>query len=179
MTAATLNVRARPGVTEDNPPVTTLRSGAGVTVHETRDIGGDTWHRIGENRWVLGRWVRLPAAARSPVAVAAAALPPQLPVGWVVTTTLNVRARPGVAADNPPVGQLVHNQAIRILEERTVAGVRWFRIGESQWVEGRNIGVARTKPRPASIGAASAGSASVWRSRPRSRTRATGRSMRR
>jgi len=52
------------------------------------------------------------------------------------------------------VGQVVHNQAIRILEERSVAGVRWFRIGEGQWVEGRYIGVARAKPRPASIGTA-------------------------
>ena len=34
-----------------------------------------------------------------------------------------------------------------------MAGVRWFRIAEGQWVEGRNIGVARIKPRPASIGA--------------------------
>ena len=157
VTATALNVRARPGVAADNPPVAVLRAGVAVTVYEARSIGGETWYRIGENRWVLGQWVRLLDAAQSvaaTVVMAEVTLPTRLPAGWVVTSTLNVRARPGVAADNPPVGQIVHNQAVPILEERSVSGVRWFRIAEGQWVEGRNIGVARVKPRPAGIGAA-------------------------
>jgi hypothetical protein len=152
VTATTLNVRARPGVAADNPPVITLPSGAEVTVSETRGLSGEDWYCIGESRWVLSRWVRLLPATRSTVATAAGELATQLPAGWVVPATLNVRARPGLAADNPPVGQLVHNQAVFILEERTLAGARWFRIGENQWIEGKNVGVARVKPRPARIG---------------------------
>ena len=154
VTATALNVRARPGVATDNPPVTVLRSGAAVTVYETRGVDGDTWYRIGEDRWTLGQWVQLLDAARSMVRMAAVTTPAMLPAGWVVANTLDVRSRPGVAIDNPPIGQLVHNQAVSILEQQSVAGVRWFRIAEGQWVEGRNIGVARIKPRPASIGAA-------------------------
>ena len=154
VTATALNVRARPGVAAGNPPVAVLRAGAEVTVYETRSIGAETWYRLGENRWVLGQWVRLAETTRSTAADPATALPAQLPLGWVVADSLPVRGRPGVAADNPPVGQLVHNQAVPILEQRSVAGVRWFRIGEGQWVEGRNIGVARAKARPASIGTA-------------------------
>jgi hypothetical protein len=148
-------VRARPGVAANNPPVAVLRAGAAVTVYETRSIAGESWYRIGENRWVLGQWVRLLDAVRAVATTGVmpeVTLPTHLPAGWVVTSTLNVRARPGVAADNPPVGQLVHNQAVAILEERSVSGVRWFRIADGQWVEGRNIGVARVKRRPAGIG---------------------------
>jgi hypothetical protein len=157
VTATALNVRARPGVAANNPPVAVLRSGVAVTVYETRSVGGEPWYRIGENRWVHGGYVRLLDAARSAAAalvMAEVALPTRLPAGWVGVSTLNVRTRPGVAADNPPVGQIFHNQAVPILDERSVSGVRWFRIGEAQWVEGRNIGVARVKPRPAGIGAA-------------------------
>ena len=159
VTATSLNVRARPGVAASNPPIGTLYSGAAVTVYAMGNVGGEIWYRIGENRWVLGKWVRLLEAARSTfemavVAPTATAASTQLPVGWVVADTLNVRARPGVGTDNPAVGQLAHNQAISILEERSLAGSRWFRIAEGQWIEGKNIGVARVKPRPASIGAA-------------------------
>ena len=145
VTATALNVRARPGAAANNPPVAVLRAGVAVTVYEARSIGGETWYRIGENRWVLGQWVRLLDASRSMAAAAVVpemTLPTRLPAGWVVTSTLNVRARPGVTTDNPPVGQISHNQAVPILEERSVSGVRWFRIAEGQWVEGRNIGVA-------------------------------------
>ena len=35
-----------------------------------------------------------------------------------------------------------------------MSGAKWYRIGDGQWVEATGIGVARLKPRPASIGAA-------------------------
>ncbi|MEJ5197990.1 MAG: L,D-transpeptidase family protein, partial [Anaerolineae bacterium] len=72
--------------------------------------------------------------------------------GFVVADALNVRARPGVADDNPPLYQVRHNQAVPVLEETTVAGSRWYRIGANQWVEGSWVGVARFKPRPSAIG---------------------------
>lgn len=153
VTATTLNVRARPGVAADNPPIGTLRAGTEVSIYETRTVDGTPWHRVGADQWVSGQWVRLLDAARSAPAAAAAASQWQLPVGWVVAASLDVRAQPGAAANNPPIGQVVHNQALPILEERSVGGVKWYRVGDGQWVEGQSVGVARPKPRPTSIGA--------------------------
>lgn len=151
VTAAALNVRARPGVAANNPPIGSLRAGAAVLVYETQNVNAETWYRIGEARWVSGQWVRLvDTGAQSPAAASSA---PQLPLGWVKASSLNVHARPGVAADNPASGQVSHYQRLPILEERSVAGVRWLRIGEGQWIDGRQVGVARARARPASIGA--------------------------
>jgi hypothetical protein len=152
-----LNVRGRPGVSADNPPVAQLTADAEVAIYEETQIGGVTWYRIGERRWVHGGWVRLVeqparlvAAARSVAAVSVEQI--SLPVGWVAASSLNVRGRPGVTDDNPPVDQVLHNQALPILEERSVGGATWYRIGADRWVEGSSVGVARLKPRPASIG---------------------------
>lgn len=152
VTADVLNVRAAPGVSANNPPIATLRAGAEVTLYEERTVSGSLWYRIGENRWVAGDWVRVLEASRATASVLNAS-PTALPLGWVVASALNVRARPGVATDNPPIGQLGHYAPVAILEQTSVSGVRWFRIGDNQWIEGRQVGVARAKTRPASIGA--------------------------
>ncbi len=155
VTADVLNVRAAPGASASNPPIATLRAGAEVIIYEERTVSGGLWYRIGENRWVAGSWVRVLEAnvTRSPLAVVPVSAPTALPLGWVVANTLNVRAQPGVAASNPPIGQLGHYARVAILEQSSVSGVRWFRIGDNQWIEGRQVGVARTKIRPTSIGA--------------------------
>jgi lipoprotein-anchoring transpeptidase ErfK/SrfK len=76
-----------------------------------------------------------------------------LPIGWIVATLLDVRARPGTAADNPPIASVQHSLAVPVLEEATVGSSRWVRIGEGQWVDAAWVGVARLKPRPSTIGA--------------------------
>ncbi|HXF63922.1 MAG TPA: SH3 domain-containing protein [Caldilineaceae bacterium] len=154
--ADVLNVRARPGVGPDNPPVDRLLRGAQVHIYEEALVGGAIWYRIGVNRWVHGSWIQLLAdddelqlaICPSP---AADAVQPALPVGWVVSSSLKVRAQPGVSADNPVVGEVFHNQALNILETRTVAGQRWYRIGPDRWVLGSNVGVARFRARPSAI----------------------------
>jgi len=164
VTATALNVRARPGVSAGNPPVGVVRYGAQVIVYAEQVVAGETWYRIGDNRWVLGKWVRITAQAAAP-AVAAdaveAAIPaqpatvtaaaPQLPFGWVVPTTLDVYGQPG--GIGKPVRQLAHNEVVPVLETRMASNIRWYRIAADQWVDGRSIGVARLKARPASIGA--------------------------
>ena len=74
-----------------------------------------------------------------------------LPVGWVVASALNVRARPGVSEDNPPIDRLHYKDTVRILEEKVVQGATWYRIGDDRWVYGGWVGVARYKPRPSVI----------------------------
>lgn len=151
VTADVLNVRSRPGV--GNPVVDTLRLGAEVLIYEEQPAAGVPWYRIGVDRWVHSGWVRIvPAELAGPLR-AAVASGATLPVGWVVSSSLNVRARPGVANDNPPIDEVLHNQRLDILETRTVDGARWYRIGEARWVLGTWVAAALARTRPASIGA--------------------------
>jgi uncharacterized protein YgiM (DUF1202 family) len=156
VTADALNVRARPGVRADNPPIGRLLRGAQVIIYEEAVSDGATWYRIGVERWVHGGWIRIVAAANSlpegfvsPFDQNTPSTPNALPVGWVVGTLLNVRAGPGT--DHPIVGSVYYKQALAILETRVVGGVNWYRIGPDQWVYGPQVGVARLKARPTSI----------------------------
>jgi uncharacterized protein YgiM (DUF1202 family) len=147
VTADVLNVRSQPGV--GYPVVDQLRLGAEVTIYEEQPVASVPWYRIGAGRWVHSGWVRvLPAELAAQEAVASG---PTLPVGWVVSASLNVRARPGVSPDNPPIDEVLHNQRLDILETRTVDGARWYRIGADRWVLGTWVAAALPKPRPAGI----------------------------
>jgi hypothetical protein len=151
VTADVLNVRSRPGV--GNPVVDQLRMGAEVTIYEEQLAAGAPWYRIGVDRWVHSGWVRILPAELAELARLALTSGPTLPVGWVVSSSLHVRARPGVSNDNPPIDEVLHNQRLDILETRTVDGARWYRIGEERWVLGTWVAAALPKARPASIGA--------------------------
>ncbi len=147
VTADVLNVRSQPGV--GYPVVDQLRLGAEVTIYEEQPAAGVPWYRIGVQRWVHSGWVRILPAELAAQAVVVSG--PTLPVGWVVSASLNVRARPGVSPDNPPIDEVLHNQRLDILETRTVDGARWYRIGADRWVLGQWVAAALPKTRPASI----------------------------
>ncbi|MBC8450543.1 MAG: L,D-transpeptidase, partial [Chloroflexi bacterium] len=114
------------------------------------------WYRIGTDRWVHSGWVRLLDSSARSLATAAVWTSTEdlvnLPVGWVVSQSLNVRSRPSTAPENPPLDEVYHNQLLRILETRLVDGANWYRIGEDRWVYGASVAVARARPRPSSIG---------------------------
>ncbi len=150
VTATALNVRRRPGVASDNPPVAVLREGAQVEIFEEQNAGGDIWYRIGIDRWVIAKWVQIVAPRSAATSVTASA--PTGPFGWVVPTSLDVRAKPGVATNNPVIARLRHYDVRPILQTVTVSGAAWHQVGEQQWVEARQMGVARLRARPASIG---------------------------
>ena len=138
----------------DNPVIDQLVQGTEVLIYEERPVAGVAWYRIGTNRWVHSAYVRLIQleAAREMLAAPGAPVDAvQLPVGWVVSSSINVRARPGVSAGNPVIGEVFHNQRLDILESTLVSGARWYRIGIDRWVIGQWVAVATAKPRPASI----------------------------
>ena len=154
VTASVLNVRARPGVSPDNPVIDQLVQGTEVSIYEEQPVSGVPWYRIGTNRWVHSAYVRLIQLEAARDVLAAPGAPAdaaRLPVGWVVSSSINVRARPGVSAGNPVIGEVFHNQRLDILESTLVSGARWYRIGVDRWVVGQWVAVATPKPRPASI----------------------------
>lgn len=53
-----LNVRAAPGVSDDNAPVGELGRYAVVPILDEADAPDGTWYQIGENRWVSANHVR-------------------------------------------------------------------------------------------------------------------------
>lgn len=150
--ADSLNVRARPGVSSSNPPVDRLPRGAEVAIYEEAVVAAAVWYRIGVNRWVHSDWVRLLAAAALNPGILTTTAASALPVGWVAADVLYVRARAGVAADNPPVTEVYRNQTVAILESQTVGGAVWHRIGPERWVLGQWLRLARLRLRPAGIG---------------------------
>ena len=157
VTAHVLNVRAKPGVAADNPPVGKLLYGARVTICEDLLSNGATWYRIGVDRWVHGGWIRLLPAGQSHGgdgsndSVRSQSGVWNLPVGWVISSSLHVRAEPGIRADNPVIDVVQHNQPLAILDSVTVGGQPWYRIGDGRWVYGSSVGVARLRPRPSAI----------------------------
>jgi len=146
-------VRARAGVWSGNPPVDQLWSGSDVDIFREGKIAGELWYCIGQDRWVHGDWVRVleRLASSGALLTLAAADVIDLPVGWVVSATLNVRSQPGATSEDSLVGEVSHNEMLRFLESRQVGGAEWLRIGEDRWVLGAGVAVARYKPRPFSI----------------------------
>jgi len=187
VTASLLNVRARPGVSADNPPIDHLWSGAEVVIHGQDTSDGELWYRIGEDRWIHSGWVRIlePLAERvvsdaesvvalepesapltAVVAVPDTAPAPEapatlissaedaveLPLGWVIPQSLNVRSTPSTVVENEPVDTVYHNQLLQVLEIRWAEGAEWYRIGQDRWVHGSYVALANGKTRPSSIG---------------------------
>ncbi len=146
--ADALNVRARPGLSPDNPPIARLLAGAELTIAEETAVAGAVWYGIGENQWVHSDWVRLLSPVEGDIAAAA---PITLPIGFVATSSLNVRQTPGATDGNPPVSEVYRNQAFPILESASVNDETWHRIGPDRWVLGQWLRVARGRPRPAAI----------------------------
>ncbi len=140
VTAYILNVRARPGVRPDNPPIDKLRQGTEVDIYEKAPYNGEIWYRIGVNRWVHSGWVRLLEEESAPPSG-------QVRRGVVTAYVLNVRARPGVRPDNPPIDRLYRGTEVTIYEEAPYNGEIWYRIGVNRWVHSGWVRVLGTVPR--------------------------------
>ncbi|MEX1019792.1 MAG: SH3 domain-containing protein, partial [Litorilinea sp.] len=132
VTANVLNVRAGPGVI--HPIVDRLRYNMEVRITDQTSVGGAVWYRIGTDRWVHSAWIRLIGGGGSE--------PGPTRQGVVTADVLNVRARPGVRADNPPVARLLRGAQVTIYEEATSDGAIWYRIGADRWVHGGWIQLA-------------------------------------
>jgi lipoprotein-anchoring transpeptidase ErfK/SrfK len=85
----------------------------------------------------------------NPSTLAGVLAPTEFPSGWILAAT-RVSASAGAkpAQDAPIVARY---QVVRVYEEQTLDAVKWYRIGENQWIEQKQVGVVRPGVRPAEI----------------------------
>ena len=144
--------------------VRSLAAGTYLAITAEAAVHDDLWYRTAGQDWIPASAVTLfrPSTLRG-VELSGAAPPPPPPPpatrrGVVTATTLNVRARPGVAADNPPIDRLQAGAQVSILEQATVNGAGWYRIGERRRV---HSGWGRLLPRRKGAGRGNGGSPPV------------------
>jgi hypothetical protein len=140
-----------PGDPARMTPIRTLHSAMWVSIVDEVQVGQDTWHRIGEGAYVHGDhlWMAKP----SPFHGVQLADPGRAPLGFVLGKDLNVRARPGAGAGNPPVAKIQRYTVVDILDSVTAMDGVWYRIGTDRYVHSAHIGVVNATSRPEGVAA--------------------------
>lgn len=144
VTTGSLNVRSGPATTF-NTVGQPLKEGAKVTIYEEKN----GWFRIGEGRWVSGKYIKQTA---TPAPDKPKDEPAKTQTGTVTASSLNVRVAPDASAAK--AGPALEGGAkVTIYEERN----GWFRIGKDQWVSAKYVstggggntgGSTNTGPKP-------------------------------
>ena len=148
VTSERLAVYDQPG--DPAPSRWLLSVGTWVSIREQRVVGDQLWYRIDRGGWIPASAVK-PATPSSFHGIQVTPGMP-LPFGFVVAERLNVRARPGTDADNPPIGELQRYQVVPILGEETAAGEKWYRIGDGRYVHSRYVRRVAPVVRPEGVG---------------------------
>jgi len=120
-----------------------------VSIKDEIQVDGRAWYRIEREEYMLATeaWLASPSTFRG-VVVGQTHSPP---LGFIVTDYLNVRARPGVAPDNPPLTTLPRYTVVSILGQETLDSGVWYQIGPSHYAHSAYIRVARVTPRPVAV----------------------------
>ncbi len=120
-----------------------------VSIDEVLEQDGRQWYRIGEQAYVLADAVQ--TAAPSLFHGVAITQPLAYPLVYIATQGLNVRARPGAAADNPPIGTLNRYETADFLGSRRAGDALWHQIGENRWIHGAYARVVFPVQRPEGV----------------------------
>jgi hypothetical protein len=103
--------------TQMTPVRRLLPSNTWVSILDEFQVDQRVWYRIGEQEYVLaGDVLPVSPSAFHGVAVGEMYDPP---FGFVVADQLNVRVRPSVALDNPPLDMLPRYTVVNILGQET------------------------------------------------------------
>ena len=110
---------------------------------------GQTWYQINVNEYV--RADNLSVYQPSHFKGVAPATHPERPFAWLVYSA-QPSSQPG---ESPAVDAplLPRYTLVDILEQQQVGEWTWYRVGENQWVEQRNVGVVTPVSRPEGVGA--------------------------
>lgn len=120
-----LNVRKEADV--DSAVVETLKDGAEVTITLTKTVNGQEWGQV-KNGWILMSLVTVKEVITN------------YRLGYVDNTDkVNVRAAAGTT--NALVGSLTRGTEVKIYDETTKNGVKWYKIDQG-WVCGNYITLA-------------------------------------
>lgn len=139
-----------PGNPEQMTPIDTLLPpDSWVSIDEEVEEDGQLWYRVDDNAYVLAEKVVLgtPSAFQGVMVEGEQASL----VGFVAIEGLNVRARPGATADNPPLTTLRHYEVVDILGSEEAGDGTWYRIGEDRFVHSAYVRVVYPVPRPAEV----------------------------
>jgi lipoprotein-anchoring transpeptidase ErfK/SrfK len=138
-----------------------LDPGFAVAVVEERRYAGQRYARTNNGLWMpqrdlapvnafAFRGVELAPGGGDVAAGSAAgptAAPAALPVAWVVVDKARVFAKPG----GPSTESRARFERVTFLEERAVAGARFTRVGESQWIASKDLRHPTLAPPPAEV----------------------------
>ncbi len=140
-------VYAAPGDPAAMTPIDTLLPpDSWVSINEVVEQDGRQWYRINEQAYVLADAVQ--AGAPSLFHGIAITQPLTYPLVYIATQGLNVRARPGAAADNPPIATLNRYDTADYLGSQRAGDALWHQIGEKRWIHGAYARVVFPVQRP-------------------------------
>ena len=143
-------VYAAPGDPARMTPVATLvPPDTWVSIDEVVEQDGQRWFRIADQEYVLASDVLPGTPSLFHGLVVTQALP--APPAFVVTPGLNVRERPGVAPDNPPLSTLARYDAVTVLDSQPAGDAIWHQIGENRFVHGGHVRVVYPVARPQGV----------------------------
>lgn len=122
-----------------------------ISIDEEVEQDGRLWYRADENSYVLAEDLVL----GTPSVFQGVHLEqqPAHPVGFVAIGGLNVRARPGATADNPPVSVLGRYDVVDILGSQAAGDGVWYQIGEDRFVHSAYVRVVYPVQRPPEVSA--------------------------
>jgi hypothetical protein len=131
-------------------PVTTLAPpDTWVSIDEVIEQDGRQWYRIADQAYVLADDVLLGTPSLFHGLIVTQTLPGS--PAFVVTPGLNVRARPGVALDNPPLSTLTRYDAVTVLASQPAGDAVWHQIDQDRYVHGGHVRVVYPVPRPEGV----------------------------
>ncbi len=143
-------VYASPGDPATMTPIDTLLPpDSWVSIDEVVEQDGRQWYRIGEQAYVLADAVQ--TEAPSLFHGMAITQPLTYPLVYIATQGLNVRARPGAAADNPPIATLNRYETEDFLGSQRAGDALWHQIGENRWIHGAYARVVFPVQRPEGV----------------------------
>lgn len=133
------------------PPVRSLGSGyLWVSLADIEPVSrnGEQWYRINDSEYVRGSSLAIykPSAFRG----VTLANNPEHPLAWLVYSVRASSAPGETPAKDAPL--LTRYTQVTIFEEQQVGDWMWYRVGESQWIEQRKVGLVRVSPRPEGVG---------------------------
>lgn len=131
------------------PIDTLLPPDSWISIDEEVEQDGRLWYRIADQAYVLADAVQIGAPSLFHGITVTETL--THPLVYIATQGLNVRARPGAAADNPPVGMLNRYDVVICLGSQQAGDALWHQIGENRWIHGAYARVVYPVQRPEGV----------------------------